>query len=96
MKPRSWAAVLVVFFVSVWMPLAYGVPPDPGSISGLWDESDHDDVVELAGSLAATSSVHADDAGPPASVVAWLLRHDPGTRLSVRLSATPPRAPPTD
>jgi hypothetical protein len=39
MKLASWIAVLVGFCVLVWTPLAYGVPSDPGWISGFWDEA---------------------------------------------------------
>jgi hypothetical protein len=94
MKPASWIAVLVGFCVLLWTPLAYGMPPDPGWISGFWDEGDHDDVVELAASLAGTPSVHADAGGPPAIVVGLLGQRDPETPLLLRPSAAPPRAPP--
>jgi hypothetical protein len=94
MKPASGIAVLVGVCLLFWTPLAYGTPPDPGWISGLWDEGDHDDVVELAASLTATPSVHAGGGDPPVIVVAFLGQRDPGTPLPVRPSAAPPRAPP--
>jgi len=94
MKPASWIAVLLGVCLLCWTPLAYGTPPDPGWISGFWDEGDHDDVVELAGSLAATPSVHAGAGGPPVIVVALLGQRDPGTPLPIRHFAAPPRAPP--
>ena len=94
MKPTPWIAVLVGVCLLFWTPLAYGTPPDPGWISGLWDEGDHDDVAELAASLAATPSVHTGGGAPSVIVVTFLGQRDPGTPLPVRLPAASPRAPP--
>lgn len=94
MKPASWIAVLVGLCVLLSTPLAYGTPPDPGWISGFWDDGDHDNVVCLVAWSVGTPSVHTADGAPSAIVVGLPIERAPGTHLADRPSAAPTRAPP--
>jgi len=84
------AGVLVVL-----TPLAYASPPDPGWITGFWDNGDYDDVV-----LSVTSAVGTADSHPPyvtmsAPVVIASVSSSDGSPLAARpLSSWNTRAPP--
>jgi len=88
---RLALVAVVVLLVS----LAYASPPDPTSISGLWDDGDHDDVVIC---IAATAGVvqpsPSDDAGSIQRVIALLRHRDERSASSDAPSVIHARAPP--
>lgn len=88
--------MVVVLLLLLLPPLAQATPPDPTWISGLWDDSDYDDVVvAVTGAVAAAESFFVDPLGPITS------RPQPIATLSRAIVATRPaesrssRAPPT-
>jgi hypothetical protein len=94
-KYRLLPPVLLAVLVLTLTPLAYARPPDQVWLSGLYDNGDYDDVVLLVLSnvVAIESfSLRAGDRLP--AVVASPSPHDERPSQVLRLSSTPPRAPP--
>ena len=67
--------LLLVAALVALTPVAHATPPDPTYISGLWDDADYDDIVNLATSASSIIGaqaryelvlVHLDSAVPPA------------------------------
>ena len=55
---RRRLILLVVGAIASLAPLAYASPPDPGWISGFWDDGDYDNVVLLVISAVGTADSH--------------------------------------
>jgi len=95
MKPEVCLVSLLVGFLVALTPMAWASPVDPGWTMGLYDDGDHDDVVNY---LTSNSS------GIPAFPVHHAIRvrvltqvspvPDWGWTASPTLSLHPPRAPP--
>jgi hypothetical protein len=60
--------VLLLVLLAV-VPLAYGNPPDPSWIGGIYDDADYDDVVVAVGSAMGT----VEDIRPVAVPIALLV-----------------------
>ncbi len=78
------------------VPLAYASPPDPVWISGLYDDADYDDVVEMV-----ATSIKAPEGATPLPVIALvtivlavLCLTEAPAALSPALRACQTRAPP--
>jgi hypothetical protein len=94
----SRRAPLVVLLLGVLLALpaiAQATPTDPGWISGLYDDSDYDDVVvSIIAAVSLVDSAVAAQAGP---VVVCLGRIVPGKPRPVQVRSLAPfftRAPP--
>jgi len=94
---RRCLALSLVVVLAALITLAYASPPDPGYISGLWDDQDYDDVVILATSASSIVDVHVGDVFAPVRVVVGAPPTSgtmpmPLDRVSVRPSRAPPAA----
>jgi hypothetical protein len=78
--------MLVVSCVLLVTPLAYGTPPDPGWIGGIWDDGDADTVVAFVLATVGTATARSEAA-------CSLFR---GERLSARRATIVRAAPPSD
>jgi hypothetical protein len=58
MSLRRHLTLLVMGVIAALAPLAYASPPDPGWISGFWDDGDYDNVVLLVISAVGTADSH--------------------------------------
>ena len=47
MRLSKWFALIFTWILTALVPLAYGSPPDPTWVSGVYDNADYDDVVGL-------------------------------------------------
>ncbi len=78
------------------VPLAYASPPDPAWISGVYDDGDYDDVVEIAASISAPQ-----EPGPlvvivPVTIVLAVFRLSDAAHPAIAtVAASQSRAPPT-
>jgi len=92
---RSILLVVVGAMMSLAV-LAYASPPDPGWISGLWDNGDYDDIILLVTSGVGIADSHAIEDGRPFVVVSALASIVDDNRLAARPRlSSPTRAPPT-
>ena len=85
--------MLVVSCVLLLTPLAYGMPPDPGWIAGLWDDGDYDTVVAFVSGTAATTT-DPSEATPPLLTIGRLSARNAAMRRAALPSDCPTRAPP--
>jgi len=86
-------AVLLALAVFLLVPSAYASPPDPTWLQGLWDDSDHDDVVILVTEAGGTTVRCLDyDFRPVCLTRIEDSRND--RPLAVQVSSEHPRAPP--
>jgi len=59
MRALTWPIAAAVCGL---VPLAYGSPPDPTYLAGIWDNADYDDVVILVtSSLGSTDTLKTSD-----------------------------------
>jgi hypothetical protein len=89
--------VVVVTLVAVLclVPAAYGSPPDPTWIAGLYDNGDFDDVVLLiSGNFGVVDGSMVCSLGPQRVVLRVLLPTDSDIRPLSSLSSALSRAPP--
>jgi hypothetical protein len=81
--------------VGVLPALAYGSPPDPSWIQGVYDDADYDDVVTLAISTNGNFAPGGGAALLPVDPVVWTPLELPETIAHGRPTrSAPPRAPP--
>ena len=86
---------ILLLILAVLTPLAYGSPPDPSWINGIYDGADYDDVVILitsaVGAVSSCLLAELRPLVPPASHVVLS-----ATALSLAPPPAPfqPRAPP--
>ena len=91
---RSILCLVVVAMLSLGV-LASASPPDPGWISGLWDNGDYDDVILLVTSGVGVADSHTIEDGRPFVIVCALATTEDDDRLDARPSlSSPTRAPP--
>ena len=91
---RPIATLLVILLLAL-QPLAQATPPDPTWISGLWDDSDYDDVVlVITGAVVAAESFFADPLGPIASRLSPVVSRSGEIVAAHPLESRSSRAPP--
>ena len=96
MPLRRSVLLLVVGAMLSLGVLANASPPDPGWISGLWDNGDYDDIILLVTSGVGVADSHAIEAGRPFVKVCALATAEDDDRLDARPPlSSPTRAPPT-
>lgn len=90
-------ALILLALLLTLSPLAYASPPDPTWIHGLWDDDDFDNVVEYITSAtsSAPAPINHGFRAAPVLVVLQLPAVDAAV-AAVPLSASGPRAPPTN
>jgi len=66
-RARQLVATGVGAILAVWVALAYASPPDPSWITGIYDDSDFDDVIGLGTDAAGLNDAQVP--GLPASVL---------------------------
>ena len=75
--------------------LAYASPPDPGWISGLWDNGDYDDIILFVTSGVGAAESHLRAEARPVVLVSALVSAPAENRLPAHpRSSAPTRAPP--
>jgi len=85
----------VGLLVAVLPALAYGSPPDPSWIQGVYDDADYDDVVTLAMSANGNFAPGGGAALLPVAPLVWIPLELPETIAHGRSAcAASPRAPP--
>jgi len=85
----------VGLLVALLPALAYGSPPDPSWIQGVYDDADYDDVVILATSASGNFAPGGGAALLPIAPLAWALPELTETIAHGCLaSSAQPRAPP--
>jgi len=55
----KWVALIATGVLTALVPLAYGSPPDPTWVSGIYDNADYDDVVGLVTDGAGVNNCQA-------------------------------------
>jgi hypothetical protein len=94
LRQRS-VCLLVVGVMMSLVVLAYASPPDPGWISGLWDNGDYDDIILFVTSGVGIAAAHSIEDGRPFVVVSALVSTVDETRVAARPRlSSPTRAPP--
>ena len=97
MKPTAWAASLLVSLLLTLMPMAWASPVDPGWTKGIYDDGDHDDVMNyLTSNAFGIPVLPVHDAISSCAFAILDVPQDRGHIASPALSLHPPRAPPLD
>jgi hypothetical protein len=71
--PRATLIASVALLVALLPALAYGSPPDPSWIQGVYDDADYDDVVILATSASGDFAPGCGAALLPDALLVWTL-----------------------
>ena len=87
---------ILLLVVAVLTPLAYGSPPDPSWIRGVYDGADYDDVVILVTSaVGVVSSCLLAELRPVAPPASWIALSTAAFTPATPSASSQPRAPPT-
>lgn len=93
---RVWPVVAMLALELVGLrALAVASPPDPLWIAGIYDDADHDDVVQIIGSMDGLPDEAAPDLHRGIGLVGLVDAARPVDRPSVVHAAAVSRAPPS-
>jgi len=95
MGASKWVALISTAILTALVPLAYGSPPDPTWVSGVYDNADYDDVVGL---VTDGTGANDDQAPPRVEELAarYVLLAEWKAAPSWCAADPPPRGPPVD